>query len=103
MDMEQLMAQAQELQSRVSEAQDKLSSTKVKGIAGAGDCIIEMTGKYDLVKLTISDKAMQHSAAELSEIISIAFRDAKTKADSIIDNVMAEATDGVSIPGLNNL
>ncbi|MFQ6778064.1 MAG: YbaB/EbfC family nucleoid-associated protein [Alphaproteobacteria bacterium] len=100
MDMEQLMAQAQELQNKVSAAQDKLGEMSVKGIAGAGDCIIEMSGKYDLINLTISDKAMSLDATELSNVVSSAFRDAKSKADSLIEKVMADATAGVSIPGM---
>ena len=53
MDMESLMAQAAELQKKVAAAQEKLAQTNVKGIAGNGACIIDMTGKYDVLKVTI--------------------------------------------------
>ena len=53
MDMEALMAQAAELQNKVATAQEQLAQTVVKGIADNGACIVDMTGKYDLVKLTI--------------------------------------------------
>ena len=54
MDMESLMAQAQALQSRVADAQAQLDKTIIKGIADNGACIVDMTGKYDIQKITIS-------------------------------------------------
>ena len=54
MDMESLMAQASELQNKVAAAQELLAKTIVKGIADNGACIVDMTGKYDMVKITIN-------------------------------------------------
>ena len=98
MDINEMMAQAKEIQSRVSAAQDALADVRVKGLAGNGDCIVEMTGKYDILNVIISQNAMKHSAEELSQIVKSAFLDAKNKADVIIDKAMADATDGVNLP-----
>lgn len=98
MDMEALMAQAAELQNKVSAAQDKLSKSIVKGISYGGACIVDMTGKYDLINLYINPDVLARPVAEVQEIISAAFRDAKTKADDMIDDVMGEATAGVQMP-----
>ena len=48
MDLNEMMAQAKELQAKVGAAQDSLAKITVKGLAGNGDCIVEMTGKYDI-------------------------------------------------------
>ncbi len=98
MDMESLMAQAAELQNKVAAAQDKLAKTVVKGIAENGACIVDMTGKYDLVKLTIKPELLAHGAEVVTNVISAAYRDAKQKADDLIDQVMGAATDGVNLP-----
>ena len=98
MDLDEMMAQAKEIQSRVSAAQDALADVRVKGLAGNGACIIEMTGKYDIVNVIISDSAMKNSAADLSKIVRDAFLDAKAKADAIIDKAMHDATAGVNLP-----
>ena len=98
MDFEQLMAQAQELQGKVAAAQEELGRTHVKGIAGAGDCIVELTGKYDIVNLTISDALAARGAAAITETVLAAMRDAKAKADAIIDKIMGEATAGMPMP-----
>lgn len=98
MDMEALMAQAAELQNKVAAAQDKLSKSVVKGIASAGACIVDMTGKYDLVNLYINPDILSRPATEVAEIIAEAYRDAKSKADDMIDDVMSTATAGVQMP-----
>ena len=98
MDLNEMMAQAKDLQARVGAAQDSLGKVTVKGLAGNGACIVEMTGKYDILNVIISDDAMKNSAEELSKIVRDAFLDAKAKADAIIDKTMQEATAGVNLP-----
>jgi DNA-binding YbaB/EbfC family protein len=98
MDMESLMAQAAELQNKVAAAQEKLAQTTVKGIAGNGACIVDMTGKYDVLKITIHPTVLQHGADVVSANVLAAINDAKTKADEIINQVMGEATAGMPMP-----
>jgi len=98
MDMESLMAQAAELQNKVNSAQEQLANSVVKGIAENGACIVDMTGKYDLIKMTIHPDVLSRGADVVSEIVSAAYRDAKQKADVLIDQVMGAATAGVSLP-----
>lgn len=98
MDLNEMMAQAKELQARVGAVQDSLANITVKGLAGNGAVIVEMTGKYDIVNVIISPAAMENSADKLSKIVHDAFLDAKTKADTIIDEKMAQATANVNLP-----
>lgn len=95
MDMESFMAQAKSLQERVNAAQETLGKTIVRGIAGNGGCIITMTGKYDLVDLTLNDAVASQSASEIASIVMAAFQDAKAKADATIDKIMSDATSGM--------
>ena len=98
MDIESLMAQAKQLQDQVSAAQDKLAKTKITGMAAGGACIIEMTGKYDLLSVKLREDVAGRSAKQISEIVMAAFNDAKSKADTIIDEVMGNATAGMPLP-----
>lgn len=97
MDMEQLMAQARELQDKVATAQEKLSKTKITGMAAGGACIVEMTGKYDLLSVKLREDIAGRSADDISKIVMDAFRDAKSKADKTIDTVMGDATAGMPL------
>jgi DNA-binding YbaB/EbfC family protein len=98
MEMEDLMAQAKQLQDKVAAAQDVLAATVVKGIAGNGDVIVDMSGKYDLINLTIRPGFLAQDHDLVVKTIMDAFRDAKAKADAVIDKVMGEATAGVPMP-----
>ncbi len=98
MEMQDLMASAKQLQDKVAAAQDLLGKTIVKGIAGNGECIVEMSGKYDLIKLDIKPVLLERGADTLTSVITDAFRDAKQKADDVIDDVMGAATAGMPLP-----
>lgn len=98
MDMEALMAQAAELQNKVNAAQETLAKSVVKGIADNGACIVDMTGKYDLIKMTIRPEILSQGADVVCKIVSDAYMDAKHKADALIDQVMGDATAGMPLP-----
>lgn len=98
MDMEALMAQASALQEKVAAAQDKLGQMHIKGIAEDGACIVDMSGKYDLFDLKIREDVLSRGAAGVAAVVSAAYRDAKAKADEMIDQVMGDATAGMPIP-----
>ena len=98
MDMKSLMEQAKQLQGKVAAAQESLGAMVIKGIAGNGLCIVDMSGKYDLLKLTISPELLKEDLGTVTAIITAAFNDAKSKADATIDKVMGEATSGMPMP-----
>lgn len=98
MEMQDLMTQAQQLQTKVAAAQEKLANTTVRGIADNGACVVEMTGKYDLLSIKLRDDISNHSADQIAQIVLSAMRDAKAKADEIIDKVMNDATAGMPLP-----
>jgi DNA-binding YbaB/EbfC family protein len=95
MDMEALMAQAQDLQSKITAAQDSLAQMHVKGIAENGAVVVDMTGKYDAVSVNIQQDAMNFGAEKLSALVLDAYRDAKSKADALIDKTMSAITGGL--------
>ncbi len=98
MDMDSFMATAQQLQDKVTAAQEKLDKMSIKGISADGGCIVDMSGKYDLISLTIRPDILSLGAGRVSEIVAAAFRDAKSKTDKVIDDVMGAATAGVPMP-----
>ena len=95
MDMESLMAQAQDLQTKISKAQDALALQHVKGIAENGMVVVDMTGKYDVVSVDIKPSALGQGAEVLSKMVFDAYKDAKQKADVLIDKTMSAITGGL--------
>lgn len=98
MEMSDFMEQARALQDKVSAAQDLLDKTIVRGIAGNGDVIVTMTGKYDLNDIQISDALLSMDKATVRDLLMGALNDAKAKADAAIDKVMGAATAGLELP-----
>ena len=94
MDMESLMAKAQDIQKQIHSAQDSLAKMHVKGISGNGMVVVDMTGKYDLVSVTINPDALGQGASKVSELVADAYRDAKAKADVLIDDIMGKVSSG---------
>ena len=95
MDMESLMAQAQDLQTKISAAQDELAQKRVKGIAENGMVVVDMTGKYDVLSVVIQPSALSLGADTVSRLVSDAYKDAKEKADILIDKTMSAITGGM--------
>ena len=89
MDMETLMAQAQDLQSKISAAQDSLANMTVKGIAENGSVIVSMTGKYDVLSVVIKPETLSLGVDKVSTLIKNAYQDAKEKADALIEKTMS--------------
>ena len=98
MDLNEIMAQARDLQEKVKTVQKELDKIVVKGLADNGAVIVDMTCKYNVKNVTISPEAMNNTAKKLSQIVMDAFIDAKNKADAVIDDRMADVTDGIGLP-----
>jgi len=96
MDMEALMAQAADLQTKISAAQDSLANMQVRGIGGNGDVIVTMTGKYDLLSVIVQPSALEKGAENVSKYVFDAYKDAKAKADVLIEKTMGEVTGSLS-------
>ena len=96
MDMETLMAQAQDLQTKISAAQDSLALQQVKGIAENGAVVVSMTGKYDILSVVIRPETLSLGAEKVSQLVMSAYQDAKEKADVLIEKTMSAVTGSLS-------
>jgi DNA-binding protein YbaB len=96
MDMESLMAQAQGLQEKINAAQESLANMTVKGIAENGAVVVSMTGKYDILSVVVRPETLSLGADKVSELVANAYKDAKEKADILIEKTMSTVTDSLS-------
>ena len=94
--MESLMAQAQDLQTKISAAQDSLAQMQVRGIGGNGNVVVTMTGKYDVLSVVVQPGALENGAESISKFVMDAYKDAKEKADVLIEKTMSEVTGSLS-------
>jgi len=96
----QMLKQAQAMQSKMAEMNDRLAATEVEGAAGGALVRITLTGKGDMKRVAIDPKAVDASdVGMLEDLILAAYNDAKTKADALTAEEMQKVTGGLSLPG----
>ena len=94
-----MMKQAQMLQKKMNEAQEKLKSIEVEGVSGGGMVKVLATAKGDIKKINIDDSLMNSDEKEITEdLILAAINDAKNKAESAAANEMKNVTGGIPLP-----
>ncbi|MEM9965777.1 MAG: YbaB/EbfC family nucleoid-associated protein [Asticcacaulis sp.] len=92
MDLNALMKQAQAVQEKFAEAQNKMNEVVVAGEAGAGLVKAELKGAGVLVSLTIDPSLLNADEGEvLSDLIIAAHADARKKLDEESSRLMKEA------------
>lgn len=98
-----LMKQAQELQSRMEDAQKELEELEVSGTAGGGLVTVTVTGKGALKRVKIDPSLATADEVEiLEDLIVAAANDARTKAEAAAAEKMQALAGGLPLPpGLN--
>ncbi len=98
-DFANMMKQAQDLQSKMSDMQNALADTLVEGQAGAGLVTVSLNGKGQMMSLKIDPSLMKPDETEiLEDLIVAAHTDAKSKAEVALQEQMQELTGGLPLP-----
>ncbi len=94
-----LMQQAQKMQEKMQEAQQKLAELEVTGESGAGLVKIVLTGKHEARKLSIDPTLIEDNDQEmLEDLIVSAINDAVRKVEVENKESMAGMTAGIPLP-----
>jgi DNA-binding YbaB/EbfC family protein len=92
---------AQQMAQNVQQAQQELDQARVEGTAGGGVVKAVVTGKPELVSLTIDPSAVDPNDAEmLQDLVVAAINDALRAAETLRNERMGALTGGMNIPGL---
>ena len=96
--MDGLMKQAQEMQSKFQEMQDKMAQTEVQGEAGAGLVTVIMTGRHDVKRVTIDPSVLEEEKSLLEDLLAAAVNDAVRKLEPEQQASMSALTGGTALP-----
>ena len=114
-DMQQLLAAAQQMQDQLMSAQQELADAVVEGSAGGGLVKAKVNGQGDLVDLTISPAAIDGSdpaetAQTIADLVLAAVRDANRAAGELQQEKMGPLASGIGglggagdVPGLSGI
>ncbi len=95
----QLMKQAQEMQAKMTEMQERLASEEVVGSAGAGMVEVTLDGKGVMRRLSIDPGLVDPTETEvLEDLILAAHNDAKIRLEAFVAEKMSELTGGLQLP-----
>lgn len=98
-DLMGLMKQAQAMQQKMTEAQEKLAASQVVGESGAGLVTLTLSGKGEMRALSIDPSLLDPTEGEIVEdLVMAAHNDAKAKMEALQQEVMKEAAGGLQLP-----
>ena len=101
MGMANLQRMAQQMQQEMLRVQTELQAEQVDGSAGGGVVRAVVTGKQELVSITIDPDAVDPSDVEmLQDLIVAAVNDALRASRELAEQKMAAVTGGLQIPGM---
>ena len=98
------MKQAQAMQERMAEAQEKIAALEVQGTSGGGMVTVTLKGTGELSRVVLDESLMAPGEGEVvADLMVAAHADAKRKLDEKHADVMREAAGplaGLNIPGM---
>ncbi|WP_018998016.1 YbaB/EbfC family nucleoid-associated protein [Hirschia maritima] len=101
MDMKEIMRQAQQMQGKLAEAQEKLEEIEAEGTSGGGMVKVVLKGKGDMASMSIDPSLIDPNDAEIIEdLVKAAHDDARRKLEVAHADAMKDATSGMGmLPG----
>lgn len=101
LNMQKMMKEAQKLQARVAEMQQKLAEETVEATAGGGVVKVVATGDKKIDKIEISPEVVDPEDVEmLEDLVVAAVNEALHKVDEMVEKEMGKLTGGLNIPGM---
>lgn len=94
-----MLKEAQKMQGKMAEMQEKLADIELIGAAGGGMVKITVNGKGEMRKASIDPSLADPAEVEiLEDLIVAAFNDAKAKVEAETQAEMGKLTGGLNLP-----
>lgn len=93
-----IMKQAQAMQSKMQKMQEEIASMEVTGESGAGLIKVTMTGRHDVKKVSIDSSLMTEDKEILEDLLAAGVNDAVRKLEQASSDKMAKLTGGLAMP-----
>lgn len=100
MNINKMMKQAQEMQNKMKEMQDRLEDEEVEGESGGGLVGVTMTGQGVVTKVKIDDSLISAGEKDvLEDLIVAAVNDAREKVEDRVAEETERIMEEMGIPG----
>lgn len=98
MNFQKMMKQAQEMQFRIQEMQEKLADIDVEGEAGGGLVKITMNCSGKVSRVNFDPSLMDSDKETLEDLIAAAINNANEAKDARIKSETADMMEGLGLP-----
>ncbi len=99
MNINAMLKQAQEMQNKLAQAQEKIALHTLEGSSGAGMIKVTVSGSGEVKSIKIDPSLLIPDDVEvLEDLIIAALRDAKEKVDAYSQAEMSSVTGGMNLP-----
>ena len=99
--MQQLARQAQKLQQQMAKMEEELQAREYEATSGGGMVTAKVSGKKELIELTIKPEAVDPDDVEmLQDMVIAAVNEALRTAGDTMEREMGKLTGGLNMPGL---
>jgi len=96
-----MLKQAQEMHSKISQLQEAMAEKRVETSSGGGMVSVVMSGKQEILSIRIDPEVISKEDVEmLQDLIRAAVNEAIRKSQEMVTEEMKKITGGLSIPGL---
>jgi DNA-binding YbaB/EbfC family protein len=96
------MKMVQQMQNRMMKIQEELAETTIEGTAGGGVVTVHVNGQKEFQDIKIDPSAVDPDDVEmLEDLITVAVKDAMTKAQALSEDKLGALTGGMKIPGFS--
>ncbi len=97
----EMMRQAQLMQKKMAETQEKLKEMEVEASSGGGMVKVKCSGGQEIVSVEIEQSVFESGDVEmLQDLVLTAANDALKKSKDLMEEEMGKLTGGMKIPGL---
>ena len=95
----QMMKQAQQMQAKMAELQQRLGEMEVAGQSGGGMVQATLSGKGELKRLKVDPSLAKPDEVEvLEDLVVAAVNDARQRTDAMVAEEMSKLTGGLQLP-----
>jgi DNA-binding YbaB/EbfC family protein len=99
MGMGNLAKMAQQMQADMARAQQELDELRVEGSAGGGVVTAVVTGKLDIISITVDPEVVDpDDLDDLQDLVVAAVADAQTNAKAAAEEKMNRIASGMNLP-----
>lgn len=96
--LNEIMQQAQKMQKKMQEAQQKLNLMVVTAEAVGGMVKVDMNGRHEVKSLYIDPSLLKDGATVVADLVKVAVNNAVLKVEELLKKEMVDLTKDLNIP-----